>query len=78
MSTQVDPTYNTLLGALEKTPRQSPSMLAKETGLDYQKVKTTLRALAHFLLVETPSRGVYLITDKGRRHLHSHDCGGMK
>ena len=58
-----------LLETLEKKPRLSPKMLVDETGLEYQKIKTTLRSLAEVQLVKTPSRGVYVITEAGRRHL---------
>ena len=69
MSTLTDKVALQLLETLEKKPRLSPSMLADETGLEYQKTKTTMRTLAALLLVETPSRGVYVITEAGRRHL---------
>jgi len=69
MSNLTDMVALKLLETLEKKPRLSPSMLADETGLEYQKIKTTLRTLAALQLVKTPSRGIYVITELGRRHL---------
>lgn len=69
MSTLTDMVAMKLLKTLDEKPRLSPSMLKDETGLDYQYIKTTLRTLAELGLVETPSRGVYVLTKMGRRHL---------
>ena len=70
MSTKTDMAF-ILLNALDKTPRQSPAMLAKKTGLGHQKVKTTLRTLVELELTETLGRGVYVLTEKGRGHLQN-------
>jgi len=70
MSTTTDLVALELLRTLAEKPRLSPSMLAEETGLNHQEIKTTLRTLAKLRLVETPARGVYVITEAGRRHLH--------
>jgi len=69
MSTEIDLVAIELLQALAETPRQAPAMLAKETGLNHQQIKTTLRTLAELQLVKTPARGIYMITEDGRRHL---------
>jgi len=69
MSTETDLVAIELLQALVETPRQSPSMLAEETGLNHQQIKTALRTLAEVELVETPARGIYVITEAGRRRL---------
>jgi len=69
MSTKTDLVALELLKTLAEKSRLSPSMLANETGLNHQEIKTTLRTLAKLKLVETPARGIYVITEAGRRHL---------
>lgn len=69
MSTDTDLVAKELLEVLVAQSRLAPSELAEKTGLKHQQVKTTLRILAELLLVETPVRGIYVITEEGRIQL---------
>lgn len=40
--------------------------ISEKTGISAQYVRNTLRVLSELRLVETPARGVYLITDLGK------------
>jgi DNA-binding IclR family transcriptional regulator len=54
-----------ILEALNKTPRLSPILVASKTGIAIQYVRNLLVVLLELKLVETPSRGLYQITDLG-------------
>jgi len=54
-----------ILVALRETPRLSPKLVASETGIKIQHVRNLLAVLLELKLVETPSRGLYQITDRG-------------
>jgi DNA-binding IclR family transcriptional regulator len=65
-----------ILGALQKTPRLSPILIASKTGIDIQRVRNLLVVLLELKLVETPSRGLYQITNMGEYILRNRiECG---
>lgn len=70
MSTENDLVAQRILEILDEKPRLPPLLISKLTGLSHQYVRTTLRTLSELNLVETPARGIYVLTEEGRRHLH--------
>ena len=54
-----------ILQLLEKKPRLTAELLADALGTSKQYIHNTLRVLSDLELVETPSRGVYVITKEG-------------
>lgn len=54
-----------ILALLHETPRLSPTLIASKTGIPVQYVRNLLAVLLELKLVETPARGLYLITSLG-------------
>jgi len=55
-----------VLETIEKYPRITPAEIAEKTKNSAQYVRNTLRVLTELQLVETPVRGVYVITELGK------------
>lgn len=65
-----------ILEVLRKTPRLSPVLIASETRIPIQRVRNLLTVLLELRLVETPSRGLYQITNLGETILKNRiECG---
>lgn len=60
-----------ILRVIKETPRLTPIEIAEQTRISTQYVRNTLRVLTELQLVETPARGVYLITKLGISLLNS-------
>ena len=58
-----------ILKAIKNTPRITAKEISEETGITTQYVRNILRVLAELKLVETPARGIYIITSKGEKNL---------
>jgi len=54
-----------VLRIIKENPRITPSEMADKIDVTAQYVRNTLGTLAELNLVETPVRGVYLITELG-------------
>jgi predicted transcriptional regulator len=59
-----------VLETIKKNPRITPLEIAEKIKTSAQYVRNTLRVLTELSLVETPVRGVYLITDFGKEVLN--------
>lgn len=59
-----------VLKTVKEQPRLTPPEIAKRVNVTRQYVRNILMILAQLKLVETPARGVYLITDLGETVLH--------
>jgi len=55
-----------VLQIIKENPRITPSEISGKTDVTAQYVRNTLGVLTELSLVETPVRGVYLITELGK------------
>ncbi|MDW8022787.1 MAG: winged helix-turn-helix transcriptional regulator [Nitrososphaerota archaeon] len=55
-----------ILKTIEQNPRITPLEMSKKLGINLQYIRNTLRTLTELKLVETPARGVYVLTELGR------------
>jgi predicted transcriptional regulator len=55
-----------LLRAIDQNPRITPQEISEKLKINAQQVRNVLSVLAELKLVETPVRGVYLITELGK------------
>lgn len=58
------------LRAIEQNPRITPAEISEKTGITPQYVRNTLATMVELKLVETPVRGIYIITDLGKHVLN--------
>ncbi len=58
-----------VLRTIEQNPRITPMEISERLQINAQQVRNILAVLAELKLVETPVRGVYLITDLGKHVL---------
>jgi len=58
-----------VLTTIKNNPRITPKEISEKIDTSAQYVRNTLRVLTELKLVETPVRGVYLITDFGENTL---------
>lgn len=66
---QVDLTATQILRVLQRKPRLSPVMIAEETKLSANTVRTVLQTLSELTLVAIPARGIYTVTELGEQVL---------
>jgi len=66
MKTEKDLVALEILNVIKENPRITPQEVSEKTEISTQYVRNTLRVLTELKLVETPVRGVYLITDLGK------------
>ena len=59
-----------VLRTIEQNPRITPMEISEKLKMNPQQVRNILLVLAELKLVETPVRGVYLITDQGKNVLN--------
>jgi len=69
MNTRTNMVALEILQAIKKTPRITAKEISVETGITTQYIRNTLRVLAELDLVETPARGNYVITAKGKTYV---------
>lgn len=55
-----------ILRTIEENPRITPLEISKKLGISLQYIRNTLRVLTELKLLETPVRGVYILTDIGK------------
>ena len=55
-----------ILMTILANPRITPQEISGKTEISPQYVRNTLRVLTELNLVETPVRGIYLITELGK------------
>ena len=58
-----------ILMTILENPRITPQEISGKTEITPQYVRNTLRVLTELNLVETPVRGIYLITELGKHVL---------
>jgi Mn-dependent DtxR family transcriptional regulator len=58
-----------ILKIVEQNPRITPIEISKKLKTSAQYVRNTLRTLTELGLVETPVRGVYILTSLGKQVL---------
>jgi len=58
-----------ILKTIEHNPRITPLEISKILNVSSQHVRNILTVLMELKLVETPARGVYIITELGRNVL---------
>jgi len=58
-----------ILMTILENPRITPQEISGKTEISPQYVRNTLRVLTELNLVETPVRGIYLITELGKHVL---------
>jgi predicted transcriptional regulator len=59
-----------VLKAIEQNPRITPQEISVKIKINPQQVRNVLSVLVELKLVETPVRGVYLISEKGKHVLN--------
>ena len=55
-----------ILRTIEQNPRITPAEISEKTGITGQYIRNTLATLLELKLLETPVRGIYVITDLGK------------
>ena len=55
-----------ILRVIEQNPRITPLEISRKLKVSTQYVRNTVRILTELGLVETPVRGVYVVTDLGK------------
>lgn len=55
-----------ILRVIEQNPRITPLEISRKLTISTQYVRNTVRILTELGLVETPVRGVYVVTDLGK------------
>jgi predicted transcriptional regulator len=55
-----------ILRVIEQNPRVTPLEISRKLKISTQYVRNTVRTLTELGLVETPVRGVYVITELGK------------
>lgn len=58
-----------ILRTVEQNPRITPLEISKKLGISLQYIRNTLRILTELKLLETPVRGVYVLTEVGKHVL---------
>jgi len=58
-----------ILKAVEQTPRITPLEISKKLKISTQYIRNILVILVELGLVETPARGVYILTNLGKQVL---------
>jgi predicted transcriptional regulator len=58
-----------VLRTIDQNPRITPLEISQKLKTNAQQVRNILLVLAELKLVETPVRGVYLVTELGKRVL---------
>lgn len=58
-----------ILKIVEQNPRITPLEISKKLGISLQYIRNTLRTLTELKLLETPVRGVYVLTELGKHIL---------
>ena len=58
-----------ILKAIEQTPRITPLEISKKLKISTQYIRNILAILTELGLVETPARGVYVLTNLGKQVL---------
>ena len=66
-----------ILRYVQKHPRSTAQELADEIGTTKQYIHNTIRVLKELELVETPMRGVYVITEAGKTRLTEMNENGV-
>lgn len=59
-------TATRVLRTIDQNPRITPLEISEKLKVSAQYIRNILRVLTELRMVETPVRGVYLITDTGR------------
>lgn len=62
-----------VLRAIDQNPRITPLEISEKLEMNAQQVRNILLVIAELRLVETPVRGVYLITELGKYVLSQAD-----
>jgi len=60
-----------VLETIHQNPRITPAEISNKTGITAQYIRNTLGVLTELKLVETPVRGIYLITELGKYVLNN-------
>lgn len=55
-----------ILETIAQNPRITPLEISKKLGISLQYIRNTLRILTELKLLETPVRGVYVLTELGK------------
>lgn len=55
-----------VLRTIDQNPRITPLEISEKLKMNAQQVRNILLVLAELKLVETPARGVYLVTELGK------------